>query len=1009
MGKTETAAYATERAKYQTTPQVLVRFFHVPDQASATQWPFSQDFSSGAITGATKPGPQAIESVRGNTQTVVPQEGRSSAGNLAVSLVDLAGGILKYISAPAQTVQQAMTPAVPGAGSLMFVSDVTGLPDAPGTVEVTTGTAIERVRYDLLDATNNSIRVSGRGVDGTTAASHGVGDAVTNGEQIRQGQRAKLYLGYDAIAETDFMAFGQWEVVGRRAVGAAWEIQLADLQLKIVKTVFLSATPKAQITARGNPITLLLQFLLSTGTAGNGIYDKFAAENSLGLPQAFVDITAFERLRDPASILAGGTGDFERDTFSFSITAPADAKTFLEENFYKAMGCYPFMTQDGKYAIKKYRVAQAAADVATLLDEDDILDFGGPTDGPVINQIFAEWDFDLPSLAGVFGIRVEHTATDSIKRFGRQPPWRLRAQGLRTSDGAEQFALRLARDIGRRFGTTLAPPILKLSTTYRRHTLDIGDSVKITHSLIPNPLKGTRGVTNGVFEVLDITPDFLADGRLALTLIYTGALPAIASTAVVSQGLKKLGFGRPPAPSGLEITGQANDTVWTGRDVKLSWRLQQTIQDQAFGAALPREPVEIRDYLVEVLIAGTVKRTEVAARNEYIYTWEKNVEDNGTAQRAVTFRVRTRSIDNNISESFAELAVSNPAPSMLNFSPTLVSSAGAAVLDWSGWQAPADVERFDILADTTSPPTTLVGFLDGGTRTASKANLTPGTLYYLRMVPYDIFGAGTPSNVISITIAAMNETTQSIGAPAQVAGLGHLDTPLGTGLSWTAVTGPDISYEIWESSDGEFGTYALLGKTPGTYFERNLNAPVSTWYKVRAVRPYGPAGAFSIVAAAGHSGIQTSHIADGQVMSADLGANAVTRLKILDKEVSDVAQITAADFLFDGDSVFRVATSLTVTVTGGRVIVIGVTTLYNQNAVARTSGMRITRTGGPTGANRYATLDGAGSQQNTVVGIELDTPAAGTYTYNLEVSSNGGGTNTISARAPQLVAMELKR
>ncbi len=82
-----------------------------------------------------------------------------------------------------------MTAVSPGAGGFVDVNeDPSGLP-AVGTLEITTSSVIERVRYDQVDAANLRVRVAtaGRGADGTTAASHNVNDAVTNGEQIRAG------------------------------------------------------------------------------------------------------------------------------------------------------------------------------------------------------------------------------------------------------------------------------------------------------------------------------------------------------------------------------------------------------------------------------------------------------------------------------------------------------------------------------------------------------------------------------------------------------------------------------------------------------------------------------------------------------------------------------------------------------------------------------------------------------------------------------------------------------
>lgn len=230
---------------------------------------------------------------------------------------------------------------------------VTGLP-AVGTLEITTASVIERVRYSAVDTANKRVTVSGRGVDGTTAAGHAVGDAITNGEQIRPGQRVQLYAGYAAIDEADYMSFVKMEVVARRMAsdGLTVQVQATDIQRALRRRVFLGATQDDPVVLTGNPLTLALQVLMSTGAGTNGTYDVLDESDGLAIPQALVDVAGIETLRD---------AHFPSDSYEFSITEPADGKGWLEAEILKTLNCYPIVLQDGDLSIRRYEPAALTA------------------------------------------------------------------------------------------------------------------------------------------------------------------------------------------------------------------------------------------------------------------------------------------------------------------------------------------------------------------------------------------------------------------------------------------------------------------------------------------------------------------------------------------------------------------------------------------------------------------------------------------------------------------------
>jgi hypothetical protein len=344
--RTETAAHLAARLPRKTRPQYFARFAHVPNYGSAAEYPFGADFASAPIAAETRQKLLCLESIDGAFAQVFPEQGRASVGSIDLTLTNASDLPLFYLSARAAHLAVAMTPTVPGAGQFMTFDDPVFNIPAAGTLEITTGGVIERVRYTGLDAPSTTIEVVARGVDGTTAADHAIGDEAVNGEQIRPGQRCQLYAGYADINEADFMPFCKMEVVGRRLHedGQAFVIELADIQRSLRREVFLTASAENPIALEGEPFTLVLQLLTSTGTGTNGPYDSWPEHYGLGIPQAYIDITAIETT---AALVAA-------PNFRFSLQAPVTAKDWIEREVLQVLNCYPVVTQDGKYTIKRF-------------------------------------------------------------------------------------------------------------------------------------------------------------------------------------------------------------------------------------------------------------------------------------------------------------------------------------------------------------------------------------------------------------------------------------------------------------------------------------------------------------------------------------------------------------------------------------------------------------------------------------------------------------------------------
>jgi hypothetical protein len=374
--RSESDAYRAERLQWVTAPSAFIRFFYVREAGSATEYPFTRDFAThpmgvttaaGAGWGLDAYGPSpyggnppklvCVKDIRLGTHQADPVAGRSSIGTMEVDLGDQSFQVLKQFADPARPLTE-MRVSVPmsrglshfhitpsnesqGGGDLITVDDASGYP-AMGHVIIDQ----EDFSYTGNDGLTTLTGMR-RAARGTTVAPHATGALVRNGEQLRRGVRATLYLGYQPMAEEDYGPGPGYSKMELQSYGSSdafltWTARLSDIQRFTKRRVFELATPDNPTTlGPGHPITLGLQVLMSTGRGTNGPYDVLTEENGCGVPQAFVDVPAFEALRNSDEL---GTA-----VFSFSENEPQDGKEWFEGQILRPLMILPDVNQSGQY------------------------------------------------------------------------------------------------------------------------------------------------------------------------------------------------------------------------------------------------------------------------------------------------------------------------------------------------------------------------------------------------------------------------------------------------------------------------------------------------------------------------------------------------------------------------------------------------------------------------------------------------------------------------------------
>lgn len=349
-----TATYDVERVKLRTVPRYFLRFYHVPDQRQPEHYAFSVDFAGpGVIKASSKPKIRAIERLGSMAASIVPEQGRSSISATSAVMTDLDGAVLKYFSFP----QLAIRTAIDADDDRIYIKDVNfapgteGLPDPPCTIEIsaydTSDLSKERIRYQTKNDEAGYVENLTRGADDTTARAWAANDLVTNGEQIRPGQRVVLFCGYDPLPEEDYLEMPMLQVVERSLAPftqAGYQITMADI-LRFVRTeAFLGASADAPLHLEGHPFDIALQILLSTGTGTNTEYDVLTKEDGLGIPSIWIDVEGIEAARDL----------FPDDVYCFDIRDRASALEWLETEIWKPTNAYPVIIQGGRLTFRSY-------------------------------------------------------------------------------------------------------------------------------------------------------------------------------------------------------------------------------------------------------------------------------------------------------------------------------------------------------------------------------------------------------------------------------------------------------------------------------------------------------------------------------------------------------------------------------------------------------------------------------------------------------------------------------
>ena len=224
----------------------------------------------------------------------------------------------------------------------------------------------------------------------------------------------------------------------------------------------------------------------------------------------------------------------------------------------------------------------------------------------------------------------------------------------------------------------------------------------------------------------------------------------------------------PPDVKGLELKGQGNDNEFKTKNAHFVWNeisystaYQPSSEDLGAGQGMLEN--FFKDYLIEIWTNGILVRMEYVLTNEFIYTYEKNTDDNNIATREFIIKVYARDIFNRQSINPAQLFVKNPQC----IQPTGLVATGSFRSIWVNWDenSESDLEGY-ILKRSKTP-----GFAwNNGTiiyegKSTAITDIRdndddPDVTYYYRVAAYDLFDqfGMTPTEVVEAHTSFIDPT-----------------------------------------------------------------------------------------------------------------------------------------------------------------------------------------------------------------------------------------------------------
>ncbi len=337
-------------------------------------------------------------------------------------------------------------------------------------------------------------------------------------------RRATLFGGYQNHVEADYPPIFTGRICGIKMdrTLAAFVFELCDLVFMLDFDIMANATLTKPSTIEGTLVNVYWSILTGTFSTSDPNFplDSVSTDTAdssvptgLNIATTLINET---QLKDERDIWHGDT------TVRVAFTAPENAKEHLESELFRVFQCRPAVSADGLIGLK-FWTAVSAADAQDMLESTDIARVVSwrRKFSSHLNSFEIQGDFDAKTGAYAAVMTAGDTAEDTTNQTntGETMEYKALSRWLHSDLDGVVLAAELVGRLRTRYLET--PAELEVEVLFRLRHLEPGDTVRVTHSQLPDLFTGTRGLTEKPMEIVSIKPNF-DRGTLNVKLLDTG-------------------------------------------------------------------------------------------------------------------------------------------------------------------------------------------------------------------------------------------------------------------------------------------------------------------------------------------------------------------------------------------------------------------------------------------------------------------------------------------------------
>ena len=310
---------------------------------------------------------------------------------------------------------------------------------------------------------------------------------------------------------------GNFRVIEINPLGARDEVEDgALLHLPPTQVHQAGATVDNYVLFQGNPITIMLQIICSTGTGSNWSgtgtnYDVLPASQGIGVPYNLVNIANFvSQMNTYISWL----------NFSNYFSTQQTALQFFQEHIFQQAQLFTFTNKSGQLDVKMVYFALPTSNY-TQIDDSNIIgipqfDASLQTGNNFVNEVDVLWDYQ--PIADFYVNEAIYINNVSQQQYEESAIDEVDCQFVQTRFFGQKIANRISNIVLNLYGNPL--PVITVQCFSQLQPVNPGDTILLASSQTPNLLTGQRGGTV-LCMCIASAPNF-TDDTTSLTLYATG-------------------------------------------------------------------------------------------------------------------------------------------------------------------------------------------------------------------------------------------------------------------------------------------------------------------------------------------------------------------------------------------------------------------------------------------------------------------------------------------------------